>query len=97
MGLGDDLRALARYEFELERNARKAKAPRGIAGICAYCGEPGRDLVTDHDHETGQIRGFVHRSCNAKIGSHTASNITRLADYLNRSPILGPYRPGRRG
>jgi hypothetical protein len=82
MGLGDDLRALARYEFELERNARKARAPRRIAGICAYCGEPGKDLVTDHDHETGQIR---------------ASNVTRLADYLNRSPNLGPYRPGRRG
>jgi Recombination endonuclease VII len=97
MALGDDLRALARYEFELERKARKAaKAPRKVGGTCAYCGEPGTDLVTDHDHETGQIRGLVHRSCNAKIGSHTASNVPRLADYLNRTPNLGPYRQRER-
>lgn len=96
MGLGDDMRALALYEFELERAARKAKPRRKIAGVCAFCGEPSSDLVTDHDHESGQIRGLVHRSCNAKIGSHTAANLTRLADYVNRTPNLGPYRPKRK-
>ena len=96
MGLGDEMRALAIYEFELARAARKAKARRTVAGTCAYCGEPGSDLVTDHDHETGEIRGLVHRSCNAKIGSHTAANVTRLADYLNRRPNLGDYRKRHR-
>ena len=92
MGLGDEMRALAIYEFELARAARKAKTRRKVAGTCAYCGEPGSDLVIDHDHETGQVRGLVHRSCNAKIGSHTAANVTRLAEYLNRKPNLGRYR-----
>lgn len=96
MGLGDDLRALARYEFELERGARKAKARRNVAGTCAYCGEPGSDLVVDHDHETGQVRGQVHRSCNAKIGSHTATNMTQLSDYLLRRRTLGRYRQSNR-
>ena len=90
------MRALARYEFELARAARKARAPRRVAGICAYCDEPGSDLVIDHDHETGQIRGLVHRSCNAKIGSHTAANVTRLADYLNRRPNHGRYSQRQR-
>ena len=95
MGLGDDFRTLALYEFELYCRARKAKAPRKIAGTCDYCGEAGTDLVTDHDHETGQVRGLVHRSCNARIGSHTAENVAILAAYLNRKPNLGPYRSRR--
>ena len=97
MGLGDEMRALAIYEFELQREARKAKKTRRkVPGTCAYCGDPGSDLVIDHDHETGQVRGLVHRACNAKIGSHTATNLTRLLEYLNRSPNLGPYRQRRR-
>lgn len=92
MSLGDDLRALARYEFELERQARSARARRRVSGTCAYCGEQGDDLVVDHDHDTDRIRGMVHRSCNAKIGPHTAATVTRLADYLTRKQELGFYR-----
>lgn len=93
------MRELALYEYELylrERRERAAKARRKTAGMCDYCGEPGDDLVVDHDHETGLVRGLVHRSCNAKIGSHNAESVTRLADYLNRDPGLGRYRPGKR-
>jgi len=46
-------------------------------GLCALCGLPisiakteGRnsDYVADHDHTTGEIRGVLHRSCNAAEG-----------------------------
>lgn len=42
-------------------------------GLCALCGKP-IDLtikgegVIDHDHDTGLIRGVLHRSCNAAEG-----------------------------
>lgn len=36
-------------------------------GRCAVCGLRG-DLVTDHDHNTGLIRGHLCRGCNAKEG-----------------------------
>lgn len=42
-------------------------------GICPLCGKP-IDLtikgegVIDHDHDTGRIRGVLHRSCNAAEG-----------------------------
>lgn len=42
-------------------------------GLCPLCGK-GIDLtikgegVVDHDHDTGQIRGVLHRSCNAAEG-----------------------------
>lgn len=45
-------------------------------GICPLCGEPisllvkgaRSDYVVDHDHSTGEIRGVLHRSCNAAEG-----------------------------
>lgn len=42
-------------------------------GVCPLCREP-IDLsikgegVIDHCHETGEIRGLLHRSCNAALG-----------------------------
>lgn len=38
---------------------------------CAICGKPfsARDgAVLDHDHDTGYIRGAIHRSCNGAEG-----------------------------
>jgi len=95
MGLGDEMRALAIYEFELARAARRSRARRLTPGICAYCGEHGDDLVVDHEHETGQIRGLVHRACNARIGAHTADNVHLLVDYLSRRPDLGVRKQSR--
>jgi hypothetical protein len=98
MSLGDEMRTLAIYEFEefeRARAARRSKARRRTSGICAYCDKHGDDLVVDHDHETGQIRGLVHRACNARIGSHTADNVHLLVNYLSRRPNLGVRAKGR--
>lgn len=51
--------------------ARHLKVEQG--GLCPLCGKE-IDLsikgegVIDHDHDTGQIRGVLHRSCNAAEG-----------------------------
>lgn len=45
-------------------------------GLCALCKKPinlqvmgnKSDYVADHDHDTGEIRGVLHRSCNAAEG-----------------------------
>lgn len=45
-------------------------------GLCGICQQPisfavmgnKSDYVVDHDHETGEIRGVLHRSCNAAEG-----------------------------
>lgn len=42
-------------------------------GKCPLCGEPidltiPKEGVIDHDHNTGEIRGILHRSCNAAEG-----------------------------
>lgn len=42
-------------------------------GLCPLCGERidysiPREAVCDHNHDTGEIRGVLHRSCNAAEG-----------------------------
>lgn len=51
--------------------ARHLKNEQG--GLCPICGEPidltiPKEGVIDHDHDTGEIRGVLHRSCNAAEG-----------------------------
>lgn len=42
-------------------------------GLCPLCGKPiditvKGEGVVDHDHDTGEVRGVLHRSCNAAEG-----------------------------
>ena len=61
---------------------------------CAICGIA-TELVLDHDHNTGKIRGFLCRSCNAKLGyvdnkkSVISDNslYNLILDYLQYPPI----------
>lgn len=49
---------------------------RRQGGNCAVCGIPidtktkgrGSDYALDHNHETGEVRGVLHRSCNSALG-----------------------------
>ena len=50
---------------------RQLKVQQG--GLCAVCGLPvdltqDREGVVDHSHDTGEIRGVLHRSCNSALG-----------------------------
>lgn len=43
------------------------------SGLCAVCRKPidssvKGEMVVDHDHVTGEIRGILHRSCNSALG-----------------------------
>lgn len=82
-------------------------------GLCPLCTKPidltiAREGVIDHDHETGEIRGVLHRSCNSgegkasnAIGSWIAKSmkqtdindaVRRLLDYYN-APGCGYIYP----
>lgn len=61
--------------------------------VCAVCALPfaertGRDLrepVIDHDHDTGEVRGVLHRECNVAldlIARLTPADLIRTRTYL---------------
>lgn len=89
------MRKLARSQM-LSWKARHLQEVQG--GLCPLCGLP-IDLtikgegVIDHDHDTGQIRGVLHRSCNSAEGKvanavgHWGSKSMKYSDiipYLER-------------
>lgn len=59
-------------------------------GLCAICKLPGK-LVVDHCHSTKQVRGLLHRTCNAAIGllKDSAEVLGSAADYIRNN---GVYR-----
>jgi len=58
-------------------------------GRCAVCGRAS-DLVLDHDHASGLVRGWLCRSCNTLEGTHREPG-TIFSLYRERHPaaILG--------
>lgn len=56
-------------------------------GKCSACGDEMRPVCVDHCHETGEVRGFLCRACNAAEGHLKSSpeRCERLAAYLRRT------------
>lgn len=66
---------------------KRAGRPRPV--ICEVCSGPpdSRGLHFDHDHATGEFRGWICHGCNAALG-HVKDDIDRLEAlivYLARS------------
>ncbi|WP_439372911.1 endonuclease domain-containing protein [Bradyrhizobium sp. DASA03120] len=53
---------------------------------CAICHREG-PLAIDHDHETGQFRGYICRECNMGLGKlgDTVEALQRVLAYLVRA------------
>ena len=105
-----DNHAVAERTVKLARTAMRSFAARMLkeqGGVCPLCKLP-IDLtkkgegVIDHCHDTGRIRGVLHRSCNAaegkisnaaarwgcKSGAYPAiiAYLEATAEYLKREP-----------
>lgn len=63
-------------------------------GHCAFCGRYGfsdlSELVVDHDHETGNVRGFLCRSCNStewrRYGNRSRRDVDAWCRYREHPP-----------
>lgn len=67
---------------------------RQLGPMCHSCGLR-RACIIDHDHDTGMIRGYVCRHCNARMDNCVHLHGCPWADYLNNPPALAlklPYR-----
>jgi hypothetical protein len=61
-------------------------------GLCALCGLPidlsiPKEGVVDHDHESGEIRGVLHRSCNSGEGKVSNAVGSWIAKSMNQLDI----------
>lgn len=86
-------------EVKLARTAMRSYAARLLqeqGGLCPLCRKP-IDLaekgegVLDHDHDSGRIRGVLHRSCNAaegKISNAAARWGAKSSSYADIIPYL---------
>ena len=79
--------AHARGARKISRSQLRAytmKLHKEQGGVCAVCGREislkvmgsSSDYVVDHCHDTGLIRGVLHRGCNGALGK-IENNITR--------------------
>src|SRR5262245_57264024 len=58
-------------------------------GRCAICDRGGLELVIDHDHADGHVRGLLCRRCNATLGwlRDEPELAERMAEYLREARI----------
>lgn len=69
-------------------NAEYAEQKATRNGRCDCCGRVFEQLVLDHDHLTGEFRGFLCHACNTGIGKlgDNLDGLARAVSYLENSP-----------
>lgn len=65
---------------------KEAKAGRPKPMHCEACGDSHRRINYDHDHQTGEFRGWLCYHCNLAIGhaKESASRLKKLFEYLEK-------------
>jgi hypothetical protein len=77
------------------RRKQEDKAGRARPDACEVCGGANKDsarkLHFDHDHATGEFRGWLCQGCNHALGQtgDSPATLRKLADYLEK-----PFGPG---
>lgn len=71
--------------WKIER--RIAKAGRPPPKRCELCRRPTKKLRFDHDHKTGQFRGWICNPCNTGLGKlgDNVKGLERALAYLRRA------------
>ena len=79
-----------RFGITIEEYEAKREAQRLAGDLCGLCRKPLSNVDStpnlDHDHDTLQLRDFLHRSCNMALGLlKDDPKVCRLAaEYLER-------------
>lgn len=81
-----DARLRKEYGISLEEYNRVLVKQGGVCAICKTSCSRGTNLVVDHDHTSGKVRGLLCRLCNLAIGNlRDQTNLCLMAaQYLRR-------------
>lgn len=76
-------RAMLRYKYGLTE-AEVDEMREAQRGGCAICGEQERELVIDHAHDSGKVRGLLCGVCNRGLGmlGDDVEGLRRALAYL---------------
>ena len=80
----------ARRRGDESCNASEAEIKVTFTGFCHVCEIPEAECNTklhlDHDHDTGEFRGWLCRGCNTSLGMLRESSviIKKLAEYIDK-------------
>lgn len=84
----------ARHRGHAPCNATEKEIREAFTGFCHACEAPeiecNRKLTMDHNHETGEFRGWLCENCNKTLG-HSQDSIDRmlaLVEYLEYARIV---------
>ncbi len=81
---------------KVERDLKKIHGKTKPLGTpCDCCGRTDLQLVLDHCHETGKLRGFLCKVCNTSIGAlgDNLEGIERARNYLVEAIIWEGKKP----
>lgn len=81
------------YMIDYRRNKKEKLAGRTIPDNCEICGIPStelkRGLCFDHNHETGEFRGWICMRCNTAIGlvGENKETLLSIIKYLEENSV----------
>lgn len=84
-------RLRTKYDISLEEYDAMMESQ---GGRCLICKESYDDLVVDHCHTTGAVRGLLCSRCNSGLGffKDNKDSLANAIDYLNMNPSSGLNR-----
>ena len=84
------VRARIRVVRKIKMYGAKAIDELQKTDACQICERKVETLCVDHNHRTGEVRGFLCHSCNRALGlfKDDASVLERAVQYLNRHDDL---------
>lgn len=76
-----------RKQHAAKQERRATRARPAVCEICASECQTGRQLAWDHNHATGQFRGWLCYTCNVGLGSFldNPETLRKAAAYLEQN------------